>query len=178
MPDRFPRLSTSSSYGRVWIEGRFYTNHEEIFGTDLLEAGYVPVAAKIFLRSGGDNEEDSRISLEDIRPTLYLADGTALEFASYDRITVDGYSEGRITEEALDINLIKPEEQSEEGFLFFKFPRAEFLITGDDTLVHLKTPLAYEIRISDSLIGMEYFTEDGTRPIYVGLRKDRRPDSS
>ncbi len=176
MPERFPRLSTAASYGNVWVEGRFYTNHEDIFGQNLLDAGIVPVAVRIFLRQPGTTDANSRVFMEDIQPQLYLPDGAVLKLVPYDRIEIDRYTEDRITEEALDINVIKSEEQSEEGFIFFKLPPQEFRVRGVDSLVHLKEPLSQEVRISESMIALEYFTDAGARPIYVGLRKDRRPD--
>jgi hypothetical protein len=174
MPENYPRLPLASSYGNVWVEGRFYTNHEEIFETNLLQQGYVPVAVRVFLRGRDDSGENPRVSLEDVGPNLFLPDGSRLDYVSYDRISLDPDTEARITEESLDINIIKPEEQSEEGFIFFKLPREEFLVRDGDTLVHLKKPLSYEVRISDSLLALEYFTEERNRPVYVGLRRDRR----
>ena len=96
MPDGFPRLSTASSFRNVWIEGKLYTNHVEIFGANLLKEGYVPVAVRIFLR-GESADDNSRVSVEDIKPNLYLADGTVLEFVPYDLghfLAGDGTSPG------------------------------------------------------------------------------------
>ncbi len=174
MPDGFPRLPAASSFENVWVEGRFYTDHDRIFDQDLLEVGIVPVAVRVFLRGSGDETSNPRVSVEDIQPELYLADGTRLALVPYDSIKVDRAVEDRITEEALDINVIKPEAQSKEGFIFFQLPSHEFEVQDTDTLVHLKKPLGQEIRISDSLLALAYFTNDGARPIHVGLRKDRR----
>jgi hypothetical protein len=175
MPAHYPRFATASSYGEVWMEGRFYTNHEQIFGTNLLEKGYVPVAIRIFFRDGESVATDNpRVSLEDIRPTLFLPDGTALEFVAYDRIAIASETDDRITEESFYINIVKPDESSKEGFIFFALPKDEFLVRDNNTLVHIKSPLAHEVRLSESLIALEYFTDKGKRPIYVGLRKSRR----
>ena len=175
MPDGFPRIPAAASYGGVWAEGRFYTDHEDIFEEDLLEQGVVPVALRVFM-SNEDGESSARVFVEDIRPELYLADGTRLSLIAYDRIKVDRDVEDRITEEALDINVVKGEGDSEEGFIFFQLPKGQFEVRDADLLAHLRHPMAQEVRISDSLLAIEYFTDEGARPIYVGLRKDRRTD--
>ena len=174
MPDNFPRIPSASSYGGVWAEGRFYTDHERIFGQNLLELGVVPVAVRVFTRRTDGSLEDARVFVEDIRPQLYLPDGTRLSLIPFDRIKVDRDVEDRITEQALDINVIKSEEASQEGFIFFQLPEGEFTATGDDLIVHLGEPMGQEVRISDSLLALDYFTDQGASPIYVGLRKNRR----
>jgi hypothetical protein len=50
----------------------------------------------------------------------------------------------------------------------------EFRVVDADTLIHLREPLAQEVKLSKSLLALEYFTDEGVRPVYVGLRMDRR----
>lgn len=174
MPVEYPSLPSASSYAGVWVEARFYTNHAGIFGEDLLRAGYVPVAIRIFTRASESDETGPRMFVDDIQPRLYLPGGGVLELIPYDRMNARPDTQARITDEALDVNIIKPEDQSEEGFIYFQLPVEEFRVVDADTLIHLREPLAQEVKISKSLLALEYFTDEGVLPVFVGLRMDRR----
>ena len=81
-----PDIPTDADYKGVFVKAFYYINHQDVFGTNLLEKGIVPVFLRMAMRGGDDNSELAKIDVRDMNARLYLPDGSELLATSYEDI--------------------------------------------------------------------------------------------
>lgn len=175
--DAFPPLKHFSNRDAVWAEARFFTDHEAIFGEDLIdEYGIVPVALKIGT-VGDETGDPPRIYMPEMQLRLFLPDGTALAYVPADLVPASGTPAERILKEKLELSLLHPwrSEDSRWGFVFFALPdREAFEARGPRTVLHKSEPLWREMSIADGLVSFVFTSDGGDVPVNLGLQTDSR----
>ena len=169
-PAEFPRFPDQTNSGIVWTEATYYTNHDDIFDTDLVRGGLLPVALRIGLR--GDDDADHRLS-ESFDAHLYLQDGTALRWVPSEQIEISRKSTiDQIARRSLDMSLLDDWRNAREGFLFFRLPSDRVKVRG--TRVLSSDDLGQrELDLLGSLISFTVTTRDGDTQIFVGMKSER-----
>jgi len=164
----YPKLADS---GPIWAQATFYTNHAQVFGTDLLDLGILPVALRVGSHAGP--ELLARLTEDGLDPHLYLPDGSALAWAPRAGIRVsDKRLADRLAEVSLSFTLLADWEGAREGFVFFSFDPERVAIV--DTLAYTRDDaVEREMDLLGSLVSFHAKTEDGGREVFVGLRSAR-----
>jgi hypothetical protein len=175
---RFPTLPNGSSWRGIFVEAKFYTNHEEIFDEDLVAQGFVPVALKIW-KDGNADDGDYRIQLETMELRLFLSDGTSLTARPYKDVIEDEDVAARVTREALKINFLPDQASAREGFVFFELaPPEDFESLGEARVLHRSEPLPRVLSLSDSMVEFVVTTSEADDPrVRVGLKEDVRVEA-
>jgi len=171
-PPRNAFAYPSQAYsGPVTVQARFYTNHEEIFGDDLIdEYGLVPIA----LRIGLDREDAmgrAKIFPADMKLRLYLQDGSVLSAVDALQATEDDEEvHNRVRDESLKADLLVPFERSSEGMVYFRADAPDALTWTDATVasstarkLRRTIDLAHSLCAFEVTIGLEQVS------LFVGL---------
>lgn len=178
-PENYPGFTRTVQYGNAWAEATFYTDYEDIFDTDLIgREDVIPVALKLGLRGEGQETSTLRVTPEHMNLRLYLEDGTVLYAMPFDQVAPKRRTtRERVTEEALKTDLLKLWDNAEEGFVFFRIaPEKEFDV-DDTTITHVHDGIGRQLELTESLLAFQLTTDEGTAPIYVGIKTDRRRSS-
>ena len=176
VPARFTGFPPQAFEGIVFTEARFYLNHEDIFGDDLIDdERVVPVALKIGLRGEGQGTAQVRISPEDMEFSLYLPDGTPLHAVDYQKVkpsrdkTLDA-----VVQEALKGTLLEAWERTQEGFVFFKLPDDCEYSGRDHTITRKAGDVVRRLDLTKSLCTFKVTLNNQLEPFFVGVQQDRR----
>lgn len=169
-PEDTPGFPEHADDGVVIVEATFYGNHPEIFGTDLVSHGTIPIAIRIGVRDRDGVVR--RLSADTLDAHLYLQDGTPLSWIPYDQIDEKvGAVLQRIARRALPLSVLPDWKDAPEAFLFFRY--------GDDLRIsgtNVLTPdggYYRELDLLQSLISLNVSTPKGPTRLYVGLRSGR-----
>jgi hypothetical protein len=167
----FPAYPQLAEAHGLLAEVTFPTNHAEVFGTDLLEAGILPLAFR--LGSRARPALSARLTEEAFDPHVYLPDGTALAWAPHAAGAVSRkQAADRVAALALDLTLIPPWESAAQGFVFFAFDPERVAI--EDTVAWTSDEgLRRQLDLLGSLISFHVVTDEGPREVFVGLRSAR-----
>lgn len=167
----FPQQAVS---GIVVAEAKLYTDHEAIFGDDLIdEDGVIPIALKIGLK--GQGQEVSRVNLTsqggDWR--LYLQDGTALTSVPYEKVATGSKKVAeRVTAHALKLTLLGKWDDAKEGFVFFKLAPPDAFSVDGATVTHRDGNSVRTIDLARSLVSFSVRAENEDANVNVGVQRD------
>jgi hypothetical protein len=176
-PPSTPNGFVSNAEAKVVIaEAHFYTDHERIFGDDLLEEeGILPIALKIGLHGRDIAAERVQLTPEQMDFRLYLQDGTPLRAVAYASIAKDDEKiNERVTALALRAGWLAPFRESKEGFVFFRLKPEKAFEVDDGDLLHDDGDVRRTLDVSRSLLAFR-LTQDGeTAPFYIGITREVR----
>jgi hypothetical protein len=176
-PSDFSSFESLVYVGRVGAQARFYSDHEKIFGVDLIEKyGIVPVALQIWVTNAQDESGRARISPDDMGLRLYLQDGTALAALDYRALPVrDEEVLGHVASEALKAAPLLPHNESKERMVFFKIDNpGDYKWENGPVARHEKDNMQYTIDLTKSLCAFNVTIDLKLQPVYVGLDLDSR----
>ncbi len=175
-PRSFADLPSIANDGVVYAQATFYTNHDAIFGKDLIVSqGIVPIALKLGVRGDGSSAADIRPSLEDMNLRLYLQDGTPLVPVSADQITTDDRNAASIIQgEAFQGGLLDSWDKATERFVFFRLPDRKEYSAKDNSISRNDGDAARTLDLTKSLCAFNVTIQHEMHPFYLGLQKGRR----
>jgi len=162
--------------GPVTAQARLYSDHESIFGEDLIqEYGLVPIALTIGL-ANARAEREAKIFPEDMKLRLYLQDGSVLSAIDARKPTADDAELlAKVRDESLKPGLLMDFASSREGMVFFELEKPgnlewiEPLIARDTAREGSRTiDLSNSLCAFDVTIGLEQVS------VFVGLDVDSR----
>ena len=175
-PSRFTGFPPQAFEGIVFTEARFYLNHDESHGDDLIEdEGVVPVALKIGLRGEGQNVAQVRISPEDMEFSLYLPDGTPLHGVDYQKVKPDrDDTRDAVVQEALKGTLLEAWERTHEGFVYFRLPEGVEYSARDHSVTLKNGDVLRSLDLTKALCTFKVTLNNQLVPFHVGVQQDRR----
>lgn len=168
-PRDFPGYPTQAHRGALWAEATYYTNHDDIFGTDLTRWGILPVALRVGIR--GEDDAARRLA-DEFDPHLYLQDGTPLVWLNAELTEWKNKEvSDRVAEVALTPSLLGAWDASRPRFLFFHFD-PEVRLDGTKALSQ-HAGLFNELDLLQSLLVFTVSSDSGPETLYVGLAAGR-----
>ena len=156
----------------VYAQAHLPSDHERVFGVDLIEKeGVIPIALSVQLR--GENMESAQIllSAERMDLALFLPDGTALPLVSAERVAspLRARFAEKVMNHAFRPGLLGAEPT--EGYVFFKIAPAKEIGVEDGKVLHATSGVARPMRLTGCLLTFNVTIGDHIEPFFVGLQR-------
>lgn len=167
-------VANAAAEGVVIAEARFFTNHEAIFGEDLIaEEGVIPIALRIGLPSKTDEQQDVQLTPDQMNFRLYLQDGTVLLAAPPEEVAKDEDKiAARVGQKKLEHGFLKLSGGMKEGFVYFKLKPSDAFELDGGALLHTVGAVTRRLDIARSLVSFQLTRGGQVFPFFIGLSRE------